>query len=175
MHPCMEECGAGGVILPCPRSAENQTVWSVALMMTSKYMELGSLLLGAGFSRKKDHPLLWIRSSLPSIKFEQLVMIPVGESREEMWPEGLLQERFCYPRWHLLSNNIRYDGWLLEAWQFKCLLILEYAGQDPGGALSWAQSQDGQLHCIKGADRCPRGQPTKAQHLPHHCRTHGNP
>lgn len=91
--------GAGSVVLSCSRGQRTRDAWQTALGMTTKYMELEASPC-MPVSPGKQQP----RVSNRDIAFPALllnlkgpVMIPVGESREEMWPEGLLQERFCFP------------------------------------------------------------------------------
>lgn len=91
--------GAGSVVLPCFREQRTRDAWQTALVMTTKYMELEASPWVPGSPGKRQpvasnsdtafHALL--------LNLKGPMMIPVGESREEMWPEGLLQERFCCP------------------------------------------------------------------------------
>lgn len=91
--------GAGSVVLPCSGGQRTRDAWQAALVMTTKYTELEASPCVPG-SPGKQQPV----ASNSDTAFQDLllnrkgpVMIPVGESREEMWPEGLLQERFCFP------------------------------------------------------------------------------
>lgn len=81
--------GPGSAILPCSRRAENQQCLANSTNDDHKVPGLGSQLRCALFSRKKTTLCFRLRNSLSSfaIKYgawKGPVMIPTGESREEM-------------------------------------------------------------------------------------------